>query len=136
VNVFSQPVYAQSACLVGDIAKQIVSKAGIPTSTAAALLKAITPEFTADASIDQVTQLSSVFQNKNAGELNEQDANYSKAIDFVKTKMPSTVDNQTCVENMEKVRANIKKELSQREREHVPPTMSPNQFTALKQKQK
>ena len=123
----------KSVALSGDIAKEIVSKAGIPTGEAAILLKALEPESTADASLDQMTQLSIVFADKNAKELAEQDRSYAKAIEFVKT-MPLTVANQNCVSTMEKVRDNIKKELSQRDKENVPKSMTPNQFSALKQK--
>jgi hypothetical protein len=134
VLLFSANVYGQMSCLLGDLAKQVASKAGIPTSYAAALFQALTSESTAEASIDQVTQLSVVFADKNAGELNDQDKNYAKAIDAVKA-MPLTEANQNCIEIVEKTRTNIKRKLVQRGKENVPPAMTPNQFNAAKQKQ-
>jgi hypothetical protein len=123
--------YAQASCFAADAAKEILSKAGVPTNEAGLLLLALTPDSTADASVDQVTQLSPTFANRNASQLTTEDTNLDKAQKFVKT-MPPTEDTQNCINNMQKIRDNLKKELSQREKENVPSSMSPNQFRALK----
>jgi hypothetical protein len=120
---------AQSSCLM-EVAKDLLSKAGVPTSRVAVLLRVLTPDSTADASIDQVTQLSPTFANRNASELQTEDENLDKAQQAVK-KMPLTEDTQNCISNMQKVRENIKKELGQRTKENIPVSLSPNQFRAL-----
>ena len=48
--------HAQSSCLA-ETAKEILSKAGVPTNEVQLLLLTLTPDSTADASVDQVTQL-------------------------------------------------------------------------------
>lgn len=124
--------HAQSTCLAAT-AKELLSKAGVPTNEVSLLLLALTPDATADASLDQVTQLSPTFADRTANELKTEDKNWEKAQDSVKT-MPLTEDTQSCIGNMQKIRNNIKKELSQREKENVPPSMSPNQFRALQKR--
>jgi hypothetical protein len=124
--------HAQPSCFAADAAKEILSKAGVPTNEAALLLLALTPDSTADASVDQVTQLSPTFASRNVSQLKTEDTNLDKAQQFVRT-MPLTEDTQNCISNMQKIRENIKKELSQRGKENIPSSMSPNQFRALKQ---
>src|SRR5689334_10165971 len=76
---------AQSSCLATETAKEILSKAGVPTNEAQLLLLALVPDSTADASLDQVTQLSPTFANRNANQLKTEDKDLDKAQQFVKT---------------------------------------------------
>jgi hypothetical protein len=108
-----------------------LSKAGVSTNEVALLLLALTPDSTADASVDQVTQLSPTSANRNASQLTTEDKDFDRAQQFVKT-MPLTEDTQNCIMNMQKIRENIKKELSQRGEKISRRACHQTKFKALK----
>jgi hypothetical protein len=129
-----EPAHAQSTCLASETAKELLSKAGIPMSEAQLLVLALTPDSTVESSQDQITQTSPTFAKRSAVELKTEDKNLDKAQQFVKS-MPITEDAQSCIQNMQKIRDNIKKELLQRENENIPETFSPNQLRELAKEQ-
>ncbi len=124
---------AQS-CLATEVAKEIIPKIGVPINAAQLLVLVLTPDWTADSSIDQITKLSPTFANRDANQLKAEDHALDKAQQFVRT-MPSTEDADNCIRNMETMRNKIKKELSQRGAENIPEHLSPNQLGELRKAQ-
>ena len=60
---------------------------------------------------------------------------WQKFQNFVRFQMPLSPANQDCVNNMQKVRDNIRTELNYRDFEHVPPELSFKQYReAIKQR--
>lgn len=129
--LLSGQALAQSSCFATEVVKGIISKIGVPTSAAQLLLMALTPTSTVESLIDQLTQTSPTFADKNAKELRAEDETLDKAQKFVKT-MPLTEDTQNCVGNMQEMRDNIRKELSQRDKENIPDDLSVKQLRALR----
>jgi len=91
---------------------------------------ALTPDYTADRSIDQRTQLSPTFANRNATQLIKEDTDLEAAQTFVRN-IPPSPDTQNCITHMQTIKDNIKHELEQRDKENVPRGFSPNQLQKL-----
>ena len=123
---------AQS-CLATEMAKAIISKIGVPTNPYSLLLMALTPNFTGDSSVDEITQLSPLFANRNAEQLRAEDQELDKAQQFVRA-MPSTEDTQNSIRNMQKMRDNIAEELKHRATRYIPDALSPYQMRDLENK--
>jgi hypothetical protein len=125
---------AQSSCLGANVAKEMLSKAGVPTSEVGWLILVLTPDFTAGPEVDQITQTSPEFFDRNSQQLTKEDQDLARAQNFVGS-MPLTPDTQKCVNNMQQIRDKIQKELRQRDKENIPDSLSPNQMRGLRTQQ-
>jgi hypothetical protein len=123
---------ASAGCFASDVAKALASKLGLPTSRAELLLLALTPSWTAGPSDDQITTTSPKFSDQNEKQLLEQDATLDQAQQFVSKSLPRSKDNQTCIENLQQMRDEIKREVEQRHKENIPPSRSVKELEAFK----
>jgi hypothetical protein len=128
------PATAQTDCLTTGTLTELLSDLGVPVTLPAVLVKALQVESTAESSVDQVTQLSPAFASKNATELAKEDQDLDQAQKFVKT-MPASQDTLDSINNMQKMRDNIKKEINQRNKDNIPPDSSPRQLQAFEKQQ-